>query len=87
MCSKPRQPYRMYSLSLDATMREVLHTLGDIDFLHQVELDSVETSIRDEELMIDIKEKLNAAHREKRQPYVDLVNRLRVQQHRQSFAA
>jgi hypothetical protein len=87
MSYKSRQPYRMYSSSLDAMMREVLHMLGDIDFLNEVELNSVEMSIRDEELKSGIKEKLNAAHREKRQPYVDLVNRLRLQQHRQSLAA
>lgn len=87
MSSKSRPPYRMYSSSLNAMMREVLHTIGDIDFQHEVELDSVEKSIRDEELKSDIKKKLNAAHREKREPYVGLVNRLRLQQHRQSFAA
>jgi hypothetical protein len=83
----PNQTYRMYSPSLDCMMREVLHTLGDIDFQHDVELEKVEKTVRDEDLKSSIKGKIQAAHREKRQPYVDLLERLRRQQHRQSFGA
>lgn len=35
---------RMYSLSLDVMMKEVVHTLGNIDFEHEIELDEVEKS-------------------------------------------
>ena len=87
MPNKSRQNYRMYSPSLDAMMREVLHTLGDIDFAAEVELENVEVSARDLKLKKHIKGKIRAAHRERRQPYVDLVDTLRRQQHRQSFAA
>jgi hypothetical protein len=83
----PNQIYRMYSPSLDSMMREVLHTLGDIDFQNDVALEKVETSVRDEDLKSTIRENIQAVHREKRQPYVDLVESLRRQQHRQSFAA
>jgi len=77
----------MYSPSLDAMIREVLHTLGDIDFAAEVELENVEVSARDLKLKKHIKGKIRAAHRERRQPYVDLVDTLRRQHHRQSFAA
>jgi hypothetical protein len=77
----------MYSPSLDAMMREVLHTLGNIDFAAAVELDKAETSVLDPESKEYIKRKLTAAHREMRQPYVDLLETLRRRQHRQSFAA
>jgi hypothetical protein len=84
---KPTQTYRMYSPSLDSMMREVLHTLGDIAFQNDVELEKVETTVQDEDLKSTIKEKIQAAHREKREPYVDLLERLRRQQYRQSCAA
>ena len=83
----PNQTYRMYSPSLNSMMREVLHTLGDIDFQHDVELEKVEKTVRDEGLKSTIKRKVQAAHREKRQPYVDLLETLRQRQHRQSFGA
>ncbi len=81
------RPYRMYSPGLDAMMREVLHTLGDIDFAAEVELENVEVSARGPKLREHIKCKIRAAHWERRQPYVDLLEALRRQQHRQSFAA
>ncbi|WP_262273662.1 hypothetical protein [Microvirga yunnanensis] len=87
MPDRPYQNYRMYSASLDAMMREVLHTLGDIDFAVEVELENVEASARDPKLREHIKSKIKAAHGERRQPYVDLLETLRRQQHRQSFAA
>jgi hypothetical protein len=87
MPNKFQHTYRMYSPSLDAMMREVLHTLGDIDFAAEVELENVEESAREEKLKEHIKSKIRAAHRERRQPYVDLLETLRRQQHRQSFAA
>jgi hypothetical protein len=86
MHNMSHRPYRMYSPSLDAIMREVLHTLGDIDFAAEVELENVEVSARDPKLREHIKSKIRAAHWERRQPYVDLLETLRRQQHRQSFA-
>ena len=50
MQNMSHRPYRMYSPSLDAMMREVLHTLGDIDFAAEVELENVEVSARDPKL-------------------------------------
>ena len=83
--SKPH--YRMYSPRLDTIMREVLHTLGDIDFAAEIDLEKVDAGALDPELKETTKSKIRAAHREKRQPYVDLLETLRRQQHRQSFAA
>ena len=87
MHNMSHRPYRMYLPSLNAMMREVLHTLGDIDFAAEVDLENVEVSARDPKLKEHIKSKIRAAHRERRQPYVDLLETLRRQQHHQSFAA
>ncbi|WP_457091817.1 hypothetical protein [Microvirga sp. P5_D2] len=87
MPNKSHQTYRMYSPSLDAMMREVLHTLGDIDFAAKIELENVQTRALDPKLKEHLEGKIRVAHREKRQPYVDLLETLRRQQHRQSFAA
>jgi hypothetical protein len=78
---------RMYSPSLDVMMKEVVRTLGNIDFEHEIEVDRVENSTTADELKQYIREKLRAVHRERRQPYVDLLNRLWMQQRGQSFAA
>lgn len=77
---------RMYSPSLDVMMKEVVHTLGNIDFEHEIELEKVDKSTAADELKQYIREKLRVAHRERRQPYVDLLNGLWMQQRRQSFA-
>ena len=78
---------RMYSPSLDVMIREVMRTLGNIDFEHALEVDKVERSTAADEFKQDVREKLTAAHRERRQPYVDLLNQLWIQQRGQSFAA
>jgi len=78
---------RMYSPGLDLMMKEVARTLGQIDFEHQVELEKVERSASAKEIKQYIREKLRTAHRERRQPYVDLLNQLWMQQRGQSFAA
>jgi predicted small metal-binding protein len=43
--------------------------------------------VPDEELKQHIKKHIRAAHQRKRQPYVDLLNELRMQRPYQSFAA
>ena len=87
MSNHANQQSRMYSPSLDLMMKEVARTLGHIDFDHQVELEKVERSASAKELKQYIREKLRAAHHERRQPYVDLLNQLWMQQRGQSFAA
>ena len=87
MSNHASHQYRMYSPSLDLMMNEVARTLGHVDFEHQVELEKVEKSASAKELKQYIREKLRAAHHERRQPYVDLLNQLWMQQRGQSFAA
>lgn len=78
---------RMYSADLDVLMREVLHTLGHLDCEHEIQLSRVDRQIADQARREQAKRQINAAHRERRQPYVELLNRLRNWQHQRSFAA
>jgi hypothetical protein len=87
MSNHASQQCRMYSPSLDLMMKEVTRTLGHIDFEHQVELEKVERSASAKEIKQYIREKLRVAHLERRQPYIDLLNQLWMQQRGQSFAA
>lgn len=80
-------PSRMSSLGIGAAMREVLHKLCDIDFQHQVDLYNLEQSDTGDDHKACIEDNLRAAHRAKRQPYADLLNDLRRQQHRPYLAA
>jgi GrpB-like predicted nucleotidyltransferase (UPF0157 family) len=87
MLKGPTAGYCGSSASTYPTIREVLHTIGNIDFQTELELDKVEKGVSDEELKNYIKRALRAAHQRRRQPYVDLLNELQMQRHRQSFAA
>jgi len=82
-----KRHFRRYSPHIDATMREVLHTLGDIDFAAAIELEKLEARALDPKSQESIKGTIKAAHQARRQPYVDLLETLRRQQHRQSLAA
>jgi len=73
--------------SIDAMMREVLHMLGNIDFEYKVELDRIEKSTTDQDVKAYVKRKLIAAHHERREPYVELLAKLRQRQHRLSHQA
>ncbi|MCB5175789.1 MULTISPECIES: hypothetical protein [Microvirga] len=79
--------YRTYSPNLQNMMQELLRTLANIDFQHEAEMDKLKHSTTDDELKNYIKEKLLARHRERREPYINLLTELRKQQHRISFAA
>jgi hypothetical protein len=61
--------------------------LGDIDSQHELELERLEASNTDQNLRKDIRNKLVARHRERREPYVELLIVLRQQQHRLALAA
>lgn len=76
-----------FSPSVASMMREVLHTLGNIDCQHQLELDRLETGNTDQSLKNDILSKLVLRHHERRKPYVELLTVLRQQQHRLALAA
>jgi hypothetical protein len=68
--------------NIDSMMREVLHMLGNIDFEYEVELDRIEKDCSSQELKDHIKRRIRAAHRERREPYVELLTTLRQRQHR-----
>ena len=87
MPNNSHQTYRMYSPSLDAMMREVLHSLGSIEFATEVELENLQMKPLDPNLKEQLKDKIRAAHWEKCRPYVDLLETLRRRQHRLAFAA
>ena len=78
---------RAHSPSIDSMMGEVLHTLGNIDFQHDAELERLEISRTDEELKSYIKGTLLAKHRARREPYVELLAELRKHQHRPALVA
>ena len=61
----------------DTMMSEVLQTLKNIDLQYDSELQQLENSGTDEELKNDIRGKLLAKHRERREPYVELLAELR----------
>jgi aminoglycoside phosphotransferase (APT) family kinase protein len=75
----------MYSPELQSMMWEILRTLSRIDADHNLRLEEVERSAAEEELKEYVRQKLTAAHRDKREPYVTRLEKLWQQQHRQSF--
>ena len=87
MLKRPVAQDRLRSSSIYSTIREVLHTIGNIDFQNKFELDRVEKGVPDEELKQYIKQHIRAAHQRKRQPYIDLLHELRMQRPPHSFAA
>ena len=75
--SATQRQYWTGSSSIDLMMQEVVHTLRNIDFQQDAELERLETSSTDEELKNYIRGKLLARHRERREPYVELLTELR----------
>jgi hypothetical protein len=75
------------SATVPSMMRDVLHMLGDIDSQHELELERLEASNTDQNLKKDIRRKLVARYRERREPYVQLLTVLHQQQYRLALAA
>ena len=75
----------IHTPSIDSMMREVLHLLGNIDFEHEMQLAKLETSTTEQELKNHIVKKIRAAHRERREPYLELLVTLRQRQQRLSL--
>lgn len=65
------------SPSIDSMMRQVLHMLGNIDFEQEVQLEKIEMHTADQEMKRSLRKKVEAAHRERREPYVELLTQLR----------
>lgn len=86
MSNNFHQAYSMYAPTLDAMMREVRHTLGDIDFASEMELENIQMKALNPNLKEQLRGRVRAAHWETRQPYVDLLETLQRRQHRLAFA-
>jgi hypothetical protein len=69
--------YLAHTPTADAMLSEVLNTLKSIDLQHDAELQQLENSSIDDELKNDIRGKLLAKQRERREPYVELLAELR----------
>ena len=77
-----KNAYSSYSPELYDVVRRVLHSIGDIDHQHEAEIHKVDVALSDEELKNSIKQKIQAAHQKRRQPYVDLLTTLRLTRQR-----
>ena len=75
--SEAHAQYLAHTPTADAMISEVLDTLKNIDLQHDAELQQLENSSTDEDLKNDIRAKLVSKHREKREPYVELLAELR----------
>ncbi len=75
--SETNTQYRADAPTVDSMIDEALLTLKSLDIQHNVELEQLEKSGIDEELKNDIRAKLLAKHRERREPYVELLTELR----------
>jgi hypothetical protein len=72
--------YRSYSPELYSIVRKALHRIGELDYQNDVELRRIDGVVSDEDLKNYIKQKIQAAHQRKRQPYIDLLTTLRSEQ-------
>jgi hypothetical protein len=64
---------------------QIVRTLSQIDADYNLRLNEVECSAADEELKGETKQKLRAAHRGRREPYVNQLEELQKRQQRQPF--
>ncbi len=85
--SATQRQYWTNSSAIDLMMWKVLHTLRNIYVQQDAELEQLETSSTDEELMNYIRGKLLARHHERREPYVELLSELRKHQPRLAVTA
>ena len=69
----------MYPSQLQPRMQDVLRTLADIDFEHDVALDRLEESTQDSSVKVQLAERLKAHHRERREPYVRMLADLQAE--------
>jgi hypothetical protein len=75
------------SLGVGSEMDELLHAISEIDSKHESNLGRIEQTISNKDLKIYLVSSRNYEHQLDRQPYVDRLNKLRLQQRRQSSAA
>ena len=75
--SETNTQYRADAPTVYSLIDKALLTLKSLDIQHDAELEQLEKSGIDEELKNDIRAKLLAKHRERREPYVELLTELR----------
>jgi hypothetical protein len=75
MMSPTEQP-SMYSPEIGPMMQDLLQTLANIDFDHEVMIEKLELSATDPALKRKIGDKLRDQHCERREPYVRLLAEL-----------
>ena len=78
--STPETPFvRMYPPHLQPMMQETLRTLANIDFEHETDVTRLIESGMPQSLKSGVMSKLVLRHRERREPYVQLLTSLRAQ--------
>ena len=70
---------RMYPPELQPMIQDTLHTLANIDFEHETDVARLIESSMSPALKANVMQKLVARHRERREPYVQLLTSLRAQ--------
>jgi hypothetical protein len=70
--------FNMYSPHTQPLMQDTLRTLANIDFEHEIELEKLERSNTDKVLKKHIAEKLKEQHRQRREPYIQLLAELHM---------
>ena len=60
-------------------MQDLLRTLANIDFEHEIEMEKLEASTMEAAFKRQIRERLKERHRERREPYVQHLAELHTQ--------
>jgi hypothetical protein len=68
----------MYLPHLQSMMQDTLRTLANIDFEHEIEIQKLEQSNTDKNLKRQIAARLKERHRERREPYIQLLAELHM---------
>ncbi len=62
--------FNMYLPHIQPLMQDLLRTLANIDFEHEIELEKLEASPMEPAFKRQIRERLKERHRERREPYI-----------------
>jgi hypothetical protein len=71
--------FSMYLPHIQPLMQDLLRTLANIDFEHEIELEKLEASTMEAAFKRQIRERLKERHRERREPYVQHLAELHTQ--------
>jgi hypothetical protein len=72
---------------IDSEINDLLRAISDIDSKHESDLDRIEKAVINRDLRLYLVSSRKYEYELNRQPYVALLNKLRLQQHRQPSAA